>query len=114
LIWVKSISALWMHDGVRPAGPIGGARELDRVRRHDSETAKRLQAGKRRAPRDQLECFRTLTRLAVGEIGRTSIAFGNAHAPILPYACGEILRGTEDDFRKLQRMVANPPARGPR
>ena len=29
--------------------------------------------------------------------------FGNPHAPGLPYARGEILRSTEDDFRKLQR-----------
>jgi L-seryl-tRNA(Ser) seleniumtransferase len=28
--------------------------------------------------------------------------FGNPHAPGLPYARGEILRSTEDDFRKLQ------------
>jgi L-seryl-tRNA(Ser) seleniumtransferase len=28
---------------------------------------------------------------------------GNPHAPGLPYARGEILRSTEDDFRKLQR-----------
>ena len=98
----------------RPDQSVMPGNWIDDDRLHSLQTAKRLQAGKRRAPRDQLECFRTLTRLAVGEIGRTSIAFGNAHAPILPYACGEILRGTEDDFRKLQRMVANPPARGPR
>jgi L-seryl-tRNA(Ser) seleniumtransferase len=29
--------------------------------------------------------------------------FGNAHAPGLPYARGEILGSTEDDFRKLQQ-----------
>jgi hypothetical protein len=29
--------------------------------------------------------------------------FGNSHAPDLSYARGEILRSTEDDFRKLQR-----------
>ena len=29
--------------------------------------------------------------------------FGNSHAPDLTYARGDILRSTEDDFRKLQR-----------
>ena len=29
--------------------------------------------------------------------------FGNPHAPDLTYARGEILRSTEDDFRKLQQ-----------
>src|SRR3984893_12923057 len=29
--------------------------------------------------------------------------FGNTHAPNLSYARGEVLRSTEDDFRKLQR-----------
>ena len=29
--------------------------------------------------------------------------FGNEHAPGLPYARGQILRGTEDDFRKLRQ-----------
>src|SRR6516165_8648421 len=29
--------------------------------------------------------------------------FGNLHAPNLPYARGEILGSTEDDFEKLQR-----------
>jgi hypothetical protein len=29
--------------------------------------------------------------------------FGNLHAPNLPYARGEILSSTEDDFEKLQR-----------
>ena len=28
--------------------------------------------------------------------------FGNVHAPNLSYACGNVLRGTEDDFQKLQ------------
>jgi len=36
--------------------------------------------------------------------------FGNPHAPNLPYARGEILRSTEDDFRKLQRARWHPKA----
>jgi L-seryl-tRNA(Ser) seleniumtransferase len=32
----------------------------------------------------------------------TADRFGNPHAPNLPYARGQILASTEDDFRKLQ------------
>jgi L-seryl-tRNA(Ser) seleniumtransferase len=43
--------------------------------------------------------------------------FGNEHAPGVPYARGEILRGTEDDFRKIQQawryIEARVTARGP-
>ena len=39
--------------------------------------------------------------------------FGNAFAPGLPYARGEIIRSTEDDFRKLQRAQAVIARRGP-
>jgi L-seryl-tRNA(Ser) seleniumtransferase len=40
--------------------------------------------------------------------------FGNAHAPGLPYARGEILAATQDDFRKLQQAWALIRERGPR
>ena len=39
--------------------------------------------------------------------------FGNPHAPNLPYARGQILATTEDDFRKLQRAWAVIRERGP-
>jgi hypothetical protein len=39
--------------------------------------------------------------------------FGNSHAPNLSYARGEILRSTEDDFRKLQRAWSLIRERGP-
>ena len=39
--------------------------------------------------------------------------FGNSHAPNLSYARGEILRNTEDDFRKLQRAWSLIRERGP-
>jgi hypothetical protein len=39
--------------------------------------------------------------------------FGNSHAPDLTYARGEILRSTEDDFRKLQRAWSLIRERGP-
>ena len=39
--------------------------------------------------------------------------FGNPHAPNLSYARGEILRSTEDDFRKLQRAWSLIRERGP-
>jgi L-seryl-tRNA(Ser) seleniumtransferase len=39
--------------------------------------------------------------------------FGNAHAPNLSYARGEILRSTEDDFQKLQRAWSLIRERGP-
>jgi L-seryl-tRNA(Ser) seleniumtransferase len=39
--------------------------------------------------------------------------FGNSHAPDLSYARGEILRSTEDDFRKLQRAWSLIRERGP-
>jgi L-seryl-tRNA(Ser) seleniumtransferase len=39
--------------------------------------------------------------------------FGNVFAPGLPYARGEIVRSTEDDFRKLQRAQAIIARRGP-
>ena len=39
--------------------------------------------------------------------------FGNVHAPNLSYARGEILRSTEDDFRKLQRAWSLIRERGP-
>ena len=39
--------------------------------------------------------------------------FGNRFAPGLPYARGEIVRSTEDDFRKLQRAHAVIARRGP-
>jgi L-seryl-tRNA(Ser) seleniumtransferase len=39
--------------------------------------------------------------------------FGNTHAPSLSYARGEILKGTEDDFRKLQRAWGLIRERGP-
>lgn len=38
--------------------------------------------------------------------------FGNRFAPGLPYARGEIVRSTEDDFRKLQRAQAVIARRG--
>jgi len=38
--------------------------------------------------------------------------FGNVFAPGLPYARGEILRSTEDDFRKLQRAQRAIERRG--
>jgi len=38
--------------------------------------------------------------------------FGNLFAPGLPYARGEILRSTEDDFRKLERAQAVIALRG--
>ena len=83
-------------------------------RRHSSFTIKRLQAGKRRAPRDQLERFRTLNQ-AVARRNWTDLdGFGNSHAPNLPYACGEMLRSTEDDLRKLQRAWSLIRQRGPR
>jgi L-seryl-tRNA(Ser) seleniumtransferase len=40
--------------------------------------------------------------------------FGNPHAANLPYARGEILASTEDDFRKLQTAWALIRERGPR
>ena len=40
--------------------------------------------------------------------------FGNAYAPSLPYARGEILSSTEDDFRKLQVAWSLIRERGPR
>jgi L-seryl-tRNA(Ser) seleniumtransferase len=40
--------------------------------------------------------------------------FSNSHAPNLSYARGEILRSTEDDFRKLQRAWSLIRERGPR
>jgi L-seryl-tRNA(Ser) seleniumtransferase len=40
--------------------------------------------------------------------------FGNRHAPNLSYAHGEILRGTEDDFQKLQLAWSLIRERGPR
>jgi L-seryl-tRNA(Ser) seleniumtransferase len=40
--------------------------------------------------------------------------FGNAHAPNLPYARGQILSGTEDDFRKLEHAWSLIRERGPR
>ena len=40
--------------------------------------------------------------------------FGNPHAPGLPYARGDILRGTEDDFHKLQFAWSLIRQRGPR
>jgi len=39
--------------------------------------------------------------------------FGNQHAPNLPYARGEILSSTEDDFLKLQRAWSLIRERGP-
>jgi L-seryl-tRNA(Ser) seleniumtransferase len=39
--------------------------------------------------------------------------FGNSHAPGLPYARGEILRSTEDDFQKLQVAWSLIRERGP-
>jgi L-seryl-tRNA(Ser) seleniumtransferase len=33
----------------------------------------------------------------------TTDRFGNVHAPGLPYARGQVIRSTEDDFRKLRR-----------
>jgi L-seryl-tRNA(Ser) seleniumtransferase len=39
--------------------------------------------------------------------------FGNVFAPGLPYARGEIVRSTEDDFRKLERAQAIIARRGP-
>src|ERR687883_342062 len=39
--------------------------------------------------------------------------FGNVFAPGLPYARGEILKSTEDDFRKLERAQAVIARRGP-
>ena len=38
--------------------------------------------------------------------------FGNLHAPSLPYARGEILSSTEDDFHKLQRAWSLTCGRG--
>ena len=46
---------------------------------------------------------------------RATDSYGNEHAPGLPYARGEILTSTEDDFRKLQeawRHVAGHVDRG--
>ena len=40
--------------------------------------------------------------------------FGNRHAPNLSYAHGQILRGTEDDFQKLQLAWSLIRERGPR
>ena len=39
--------------------------------------------------------------------------FGNRHAPNLSYARGELLRSTEDDFRKLQQAWLLIRKRGP-
>jgi L-seryl-tRNA(Ser) seleniumtransferase len=39
--------------------------------------------------------------------------FGNPHAPNLSYARGEVLRSTEDDFRKLQQAWSLIRERGP-
>jgi hypothetical protein len=39
--------------------------------------------------------------------------FGNPHAANLPYARGDILRSTEDDFQKLQVAWSLIRARGP-
>jgi L-seryl-tRNA(Ser) seleniumtransferase len=39
--------------------------------------------------------------------------FGNPHAPNLSYARGEVLRTTEDDFRKLQQAWSLIRERGP-
>ena len=38
--------------------------------------------------------------------------FGNAYAPQLSYARGNIIRSTEDDFQKLQRAWALVRTRG--
>jgi len=40
--------------------------------------------------------------------------FGNPHAPNLSYARGEVLRSTEDDFRKLQQAWSLIRERGTR
>ena len=40
--------------------------------------------------------------------------FGNPHAPALPYARGNILASTEDDFRKLQLAWSLIREKGPR
>ena len=40
--------------------------------------------------------------------------FGNPHAPNLPYARGNILASTDDDFRKLQRAWSLIREKGPR
>jgi L-seryl-tRNA(Ser) seleniumtransferase len=40
--------------------------------------------------------------------------FGNPHAPNLPYARGNILTSTEDDFQKLQRAWSLIREKGPR
>lgn len=43
------------------------------------------------------------SRYGDGEAGGKKDRFGNRFAPELPYARGEILASTEDDFRKVQR-----------
>ena len=48
------------------------------------------------------------------EIGMNTDRFGNPHAPNLPYARGNILTSTEDDFQKLQLAWSLIREKGPR